>query len=180
MAKGAQPHLNCQWTGAQGALPPVPRQKDLLVAKPELGIKRTCPECGARFYDLCKMPCECPKCEHSFEPEILLKSKKRIVEADKPKPAPAAEPEAESEDDDEETGVEEVSAEGMSKMPAAVDEDGLAVSPDDDDDEAVIVEEADADVDDDEDNSTLVNFDDDDDDVAAIIDTDIDKLKDDL
>lgn len=149
------------------------------MAKPELGTKRTCPECAARFYDLGKMPCECPKCEHSFEPEILLKSKKRVVEAEKPKPAPVAE--AESEDDDEETGVEEVSAEGMSKMPAEVDEDGLAVSPDADEAEAVVADEADGNGEaDEDDNSTLVNFDDDDDDVAAIIDTDIDKLKDDL
>lgn len=155
------------------------------LAKPELGIKRTCPECAARFYDLCKMPCECPKCEHSFEPEILLKSKKRVVEADKPKPAPEAAPVAEAEDEEEEeSGVEEVSAEGMSKMPAEVDEDGLAVAPGGGDEEETL-SEVDADIessDDDDENDTLVNFDDDDDaeDVAAIIDADIDKLKDDL
>lgn len=156
------------------------------MAKPELGTKRTCPECAARFYDLCKMPCECPKCEHSFEPEILLKSKKRVVEPDKPKeaPAPAPAPAAEAatdEDEEENSGVEEVSAEGMSKMPAEVDEDGLAVTPGDEEDE--VIAEVDANIetsDDDEDNDTLVNFDDDDEDVAAIIDTDIDKLKDDL
>lgn len=165
------------------ARPEVARRKDPLVVKPELGIKRTCPECAARFYDLCKMPCECPKCEHSFEPEILLKSKKRIIEPDKPaaKPAakPEAKPEAESEDDEEATGVEEVSAEGMSQMPAEVDEDGLAVTPDEED---TVVAEVDADIEaaeDDDDNTTLVSFDDDDSDVAAIIDTDIDKMKDD-
>lgn len=153
------------------------------MAKPELGTKRTCPECEARFYDLGKMPCECPKCEHSFEPEILLKSKKRVVEADKPKPKPA---EAASDDDDEEeeeTGVEEVTAEGMVKMPAEVDEDGLAVAPgDDDDDDVAEIDVAlvpdDDDDDNEDDNTTLVNFDDDEDDVAATIVPDLGKTKD--
>lgn len=151
------------------------------LAKPELGKKRTCPECAARFYDLCKMPCECPKCEHSFEPEIMLKSKKRVVEADKPKEAPKAAP-AEAEDEEEEaSGVEEVSAEGMSKMPAEVDEDGLAVTPGGEEEETLSEVDANIESSDEDENDTLVNFDDDDaEDVAAIIDADIDKLKDDL
>lgn len=32
------------------------------MAKPELGIKRVCVSCGARFYDLTKVPAVCPKC----------------------------------------------------------------------------------------------------------------------
>jgi uncharacterized protein (TIGR02300 family) len=32
------------------------------MAKPELGEKRTCVSCGARFFDLCKDPAVCPKC----------------------------------------------------------------------------------------------------------------------
>ena len=32
------------------------------MAKPELGIKRVCVSCGARFYDLTKQPAICPKC----------------------------------------------------------------------------------------------------------------------
>jgi len=147
------------------------------LAKPELGIKRTCPECAARFYDLGKMPCECPKCEHSFEPEILLKSKKRIEE-DKP-PAPAPEAKDDDSEEEEASEVEEVTAEGMTKMPAEVDEDGVAVSPDaesEDDIEGVDLEDDESE---DNDNDTLMEFDDSEDDVAAIIDTDIDKLKDD-
>lgn len=150
------------------------------LAKPELGIKRTCPECAARFYDLCKMPCECPKCEHSFEPEILLKSKKRVVEADKPKAAPVVV--KSEEEEEEESGVEEVSAEGMSKMPAEVDEDGLAVTPGGEEEETLSEVDAEIESTDEDDSDTLVDFDDDDDDedVAAIIDADIDKIKDDL
>ncbi|WP_424814243.1 TIGR02300 family protein [Roseococcus sp. YIM B11640] len=32
------------------------------MAKPELGLKRTCVACGAKFYDMMKQPAICPKC----------------------------------------------------------------------------------------------------------------------
>jgi uncharacterized protein (TIGR02300 family) len=32
------------------------------MAKPELGLKRTCVSCGAKFYDMAKQPAVCPKC----------------------------------------------------------------------------------------------------------------------
>jgi hypothetical protein len=32
------------------------------MAKPELGLKRVCVACGAKFYDLTKSPAVCPKC----------------------------------------------------------------------------------------------------------------------
>jgi uncharacterized protein (TIGR02300 family) len=32
------------------------------MAKPELGTKRVCVSCSAKFYDLCKTPAVCPKC----------------------------------------------------------------------------------------------------------------------
>jgi uncharacterized protein (TIGR02300 family) len=37
------------------------------VAKPELGTKRLCASCGAKFYDLAKDPIVCPKCGTVFE-----------------------------------------------------------------------------------------------------------------
>jgi uncharacterized protein (TIGR02300 family) len=37
------------------------------VAKPELGTKRLCGSCGAKFYDLSKDPITCPKCGTVFE-----------------------------------------------------------------------------------------------------------------
>jgi len=37
------------------------------VAKPELGTKRLCAHCGARFYDLNHAPITCPKCGTVFE-----------------------------------------------------------------------------------------------------------------
>jgi uncharacterized protein (TIGR02300 family) len=32
------------------------------VTKPELGTKRSCAQCGAKFYDLNRSPITCPKC----------------------------------------------------------------------------------------------------------------------
>ena len=32
------------------------------MAKPELGTKRSCAQCGAKFYDLNHSPITCPKC----------------------------------------------------------------------------------------------------------------------
>jgi uncharacterized protein (TIGR02300 family) len=37
------------------------------VAKPELGTKRLCAHCGAKFYDLNHAPITCPKCGSVFE-----------------------------------------------------------------------------------------------------------------
>ncbi len=32
------------------------------MARPELGLKRQCMSCGAKFYDLARDPATCPKC----------------------------------------------------------------------------------------------------------------------
>jgi uncharacterized protein (TIGR02300 family) len=37
------------------------------VAKPDLGTKRVCQSCGAKFYDLSKDPIVCPKCDTVYE-----------------------------------------------------------------------------------------------------------------
>ena len=48
----------------------------MAVAKPELGIKRLCVNCGAKFYDLGKTPIICPKCGTVFE-AISAKAKRK-------------------------------------------------------------------------------------------------------
>ena len=37
------------------------------MAKPELGTKRVCPNCGAKYYDLNRDPIVCPRCGTHFE-----------------------------------------------------------------------------------------------------------------
>ena len=50
------------------------------MAKPELGTKRLCGSCGAKFYDLAKDPIVCPKCGTVFEVVIPV-SRGRAAEA---------------------------------------------------------------------------------------------------
>ena len=44
--------------------------------RPELGTKRTCQHCGARFYDLGRDPIVCPKCEHEHTAEMFNRMKR--------------------------------------------------------------------------------------------------------
>lgn len=72
------------------------------MAKPELGLKRTCVACGAKFYDLMRAPAVCPKCatEQPAEQPRL----RRMVPSpldERPKKAPGT---AEAETDDIEAG----------------------------------------------------------------------------
>src|ERR1700704_816441 len=79
--------------------------------KPDLGLKRVCPSCAARFYDLQKRPIECPKCQFSFEPEAMYKQRRpRQPEpvAAQPAQADADDEDSENEDDEEEAETEAV------------------------------------------------------------------------
>ena len=50
------------------------------MVKPEWGTKRTCPNCGTRFYDLNKDdPVTCIECGEEWTPEPVLKSKQPIL-----------------------------------------------------------------------------------------------------
>lgn len=56
------------------------------MAKPELGSKRLCGSCGAKFYDLSKTPIVCPKCATVFViPVVTSRSRP-------PEPAPVPRP----------------------------------------------------------------------------------------
>lgn len=46
------------------------------MAKPEWGVKRICPSCSQRYYDMQKNPPTCPSCGTIFDPEALLKSRR--------------------------------------------------------------------------------------------------------
>lgn len=72
------------------------------MAKPDLGKKRTCLSCGARFYDLNRTPITCPKCETVLD--VTASSRpSRARAAPEPKAAKpkAAKVEAEVVDDDD-------------------------------------------------------------------------------
>ena len=77
------------------------------MVKADLGMKRACPSCAARFYDLTKRPIECPNCGFSFEPEALYKQRR----GRQPEPAPAPVAAAETDDEESEDENEEAEAE---------------------------------------------------------------------
>src|SRR6266700_112710 len=72
--------------------------------KPDLGTKRVCPSCAARFYYLQKRPIECPKCAFAFEPEMLLKQRRTRV----PEPVKPVVAEVEDEEEEDDSLLEEV------------------------------------------------------------------------
>ncbi len=49
------------------------------MAKPELGTKRLCANCGAKFYDLSKDPIVCPKCATVFVPPVASRARPEPV-----------------------------------------------------------------------------------------------------
>ena len=54
------------------------------MAKPELGAKRQCQNCGAKFFDLNKEPIVCPKCGTIFQGAARVEraAVKEVVEED--------------------------------------------------------------------------------------------------
>ena len=56
--------------------------------KDEWGVKRACPHCSSRFYDLRNDPMTCPNCGTSFTIESLTAAKPRALRPEKLKPEP--------------------------------------------------------------------------------------------
>jgi uncharacterized protein (TIGR02300 family) len=110
------------------------------VAKPDLGTKRLCGSCGAKFYDLDRTPIVCPKCETVFVVPVV--TSRARAEAAQPKPAVAEKPEVET-TDAELVSLEDADAEQQGKKkPAKGAEDGDDVEIEEDQmDDAAFIEE---------------------------------------
>ena len=132
---------------------PLLHGKHILV-KADLGTKRACPSCNARFYDLAKRPIECPKCGFSYEPEALFKQRRsRAVETADAGAINAADTEAEEEEPE--------TAEGMQVVEGEEDVAIEDIEVEDDEDE--------------EDDDLLGEVEDEEEDVSGIIDPGISK-----
>jgi uncharacterized protein (TIGR02300 family) len=125
------------------------------VAKPELGTKRLCASCGAKFYDLNKAPIHCPKCGTVYEIAPVTTRGGRPAAEAAARPAPAEEVAAAEPQEVETVSLEEADAEASgAKKPATTDADAtdddveIDETLDDDDDNTFIeeTEEEDADV----------------------------------
>jgi uncharacterized protein (TIGR02300 family) len=99
------------------------------VAKPELGTKRLCGSCGAKFYDLSKDPIVCPKCHTVMELAAVAPRARPEAVAARAAAAPEEEVVAPETADAEFVSLEEADAEAQGKKPAegeaieTVDED---------------------------------------------------------
>lgn len=80
------------------------------MARPELGLKRQCMSCGAKFYDLARDPAVCPKCGAVYQAAATSR-----VSA----PALSRAPSNDDEDETDEKGPELVS---LDEVEAAEDE----------------------------------------------------------
>lgn len=90
------------------------RSRGRFVAKPELGNKHQCQNCGAKFFDLNKNPIVCPKCGTIFHAAPLSRAAQRAAAAEEEDVEAAAGAELVSLDDAE--AAEE-------KIVAAVDDE---------------------------------------------------------
>jgi uncharacterized protein (TIGR02300 family) len=120
------------------------------VAKPELGTKRLCASCGAKFYDLSKDPIVCPKCGTVYEVAVAAprgRPDAAAARAAAPLPEPAELPETQ---EAEFVSLEEADAEAEGKKPGdeAVDDVEIEEVEGEEDDSTFIeeTEEEDTDV----------------------------------
>jgi uncharacterized protein (TIGR02300 family) len=120
------------------------------VAKPELGTKRLCANCGAKFYDLNKDPIHCPKCDTVYEvAPVVTRARPEpapIVAPRAPTPAPVEETPAAEPQELETVSLEEADAEAQGeKKPATaetdVGEEDVEVDQTLDDDDSTFIEE---------------------------------------
>lgn len=79
------------------------------MAKPELGEKHTCVSCGARFFDLGKVPAVCPKCgtEQPVEQPKLKRSMPLPEDTKKPAKSQSTDDDTDT-DDVEDTGDDDI------------------------------------------------------------------------
>jgi len=112
------------------------------VAKPELGTKRLCPSCGAKYYDLNRDPITCPKCGTIFEAVVTSRAAKaaKVVK------------ETEEDDDDDVDAPELVTleqadseAEGSGDDVPDIEGDDVEVEEDDSSTDDVFIDEEDED-----------------------------------
>ncbi len=132
-------------------------ERDL--ASQELGTKRVCTACEAKFYDLSKNPLVCPKCGH--EEAVPAQKAKRKKPAAVVAPVPEEkkpEPKAAEKDDGEVAPEGDTSLDELAAKEASGNDD-----KNDEDDELLAIE------DEDEGDSFLSDDDEDEDDVSTLV-----------
>lgn len=114
------------------------------MAKPDLGTKRLCAHCGAKFYDLNHTPIACPKCGAAFE-VVQVASRGGRGEAARAAPVREVEPVVAEAPEAEFVSLEEADAEAQGKKKpgeAAEGEDDVELEDDEAMDDATFIEES--------------------------------------
>lgn len=102
--------------------------------KEEWGVKRVCPKCATRFYDLQNDPMTCPSCGAIFDAASLVQQRSRMSAAET---APKSlQQNSQVVDDDDE--INDLEDESLDDLDDDLDDDLL---DDDDDDDTVNLEE---------------------------------------
>ena len=98
------------------------------MAKPELGIKRVCVACGARFYDMTKTPAVCPKCGTDQPAEVPRPRRVggNVAEDKRPKKLSAEPEDAEVEGVED---VDDVEEDGVLDDASDLEDDADAIGP---------------------------------------------------
>jgi uncharacterized protein (TIGR02300 family) len=115
------------------------------MTKPELGTKRLCADCGAKFYDLNQAPIACPKCGAAFE---AVQVSRWRAEAARP-PVREVEPVVAETQENQFVPLEDADAEAQGeKKPSGAPEAEDEVEPDDESlDDAAFIESEEEDTD---------------------------------
>jgi uncharacterized protein (TIGR02300 family) len=101
------------------------------VAKTELGTKRQCQSCGAKFYDLQRDPITCPKCGTVFVVEQVTRTRRPRADATvaaKPKPKLVPVPEEAADTEIEEVAADETEEEEFIEDASELGEDEADVT----------------------------------------------------
>ena len=113
------------------------------MTKAELGTKRLCPNCGARYYDLNRAPILCPRCGTEFEvavsrarPQAVSKPPKEVV-AEEAEEAVAVELVTLEEADDEAAESGAVKVPGADEEVEADEDDPFLPAEEEDDEDDV-------------------------------------------
>ncbi len=96
------------------------------MAKTDLGEKRVCAECDAKFFDLKKRPVVCPKCGFSFDPDAATRrSVRKAAPEEQAQETEKEETEATDSDDQDDSETEdekELSLDGEAPLMGSDDE----------------------------------------------------------
>ncbi|MES0870087.1 TIGR02300 family protein [Pseudovibrio denitrificans] len=110
------------------------------MARPELGTKRLCAACGAKYYDLNRDPIICPKCGDMFDLGMTAKTAKAVKAVQKEEAEDAL-----VKDDAELVSLEEADAEAAGEDIPDLDEDGISDDIGGDDSDVFLDDEDDED-----------------------------------